>query len=68
MSIEVIHDDHNGFCFWEMNIHKVSQAIGKVNSLALICDFNMSPRFQRSEHHKQVAGAIPFVLIVMLGG
>ena len=42
MCIEIIANQQNLFCVWEMHIHYISADMCEINASALVSDFNMS--------------------------
>ncbi len=67
MGIEIVHDHDDFLSLWEMNINQVTHTVGEIYHRAPVSDFDMPPRFQRREEDKQIAGAIPFIFIIILG-
>ena len=41
MRIEIVANEVDAFCVWEMHIHDVSTDVSKINTCALVSDFNM---------------------------
>src|SRR5690606_2579179 len=65
VGIEIVHDDPDFLGVREMYIYQVAHTGGKVGFSALVGDFGMSPACQWLKHHKQVAGAVALVFIVV---
>ena len=42
MCIEIIANQQNLFCVWEMHIHYISADMCEINASALVSDFNVS--------------------------
>ena len=63
--IEVIANQQNLFCVWEMHIHYISADMCEINASALVCDFNVSKAEKGCENHKQIADAIAFIFRII---
>ena len=65
MCIEVIANQQNLFCVWEMHIHYISADMCEINASALVSDFNVSKAVVGCENHEQIADAIAFIFRII---
>ena len=68
MGVEVVLHEHNLLGCGKMCIGQILEHVGEIHGRVAIGYCNVPPALQRSEHHEQIDGSIPLILIVMPRG
>ena len=68
MGAEVVLHQHNLLGPGKMCIGQIPEHVGEIDGGVAIGYLNVSPTFQRREHHEQIGSSIPLVLVVMSRG
>lgn len=68
MGVQVVTDQHHLLRFWNMHVDNILEAMGKIHTRASIRYLDVSPSFQRSKDHKQIAHTISLILIIITLG
>ena len=58
-------NEHNFLGVRKVNIRQLFENIGIINGRMPVCDFHMSPAFQRSEHHEQIGRAVALMFVII---
>ncbi len=64
MRAEIVLDQDDGLGVGEMAVGQVLQDVSIVDDGAAIGDREVSPTFERREHHEQVGDAVARVLVI----
>ena len=67
MDVEIVLDQDDGPCAGEMEIGQVFQDMGVIHGGVAIGHFDMTPAFERREHHEQIGGPIALVFVIETG-
>jgi hypothetical protein len=65
VGVEIVLHENDLLRFWKVCVRQILEDLCVIDGGVTIGDFDMSPAFQRGEHHEQIGGSIPLILIVV---
>src|SRR5277367_2733977 len=68
MGVEIVLHEHDLLHLRKVRIGQILEDLGIVHGGVAIGDLDMPPAFQRREHHEQIGGSIPLILVVVPSG
>jgi hypothetical protein len=64
VNAEIVLDQNDGLGVSEVDVGQVFQDVSVIHGGVAICDLDMAPAFERSNHHEQIGGAVALVLVI----
>ena len=65
VGIEIILHQHDFHRVGKMRVGQIPEHVGIIDGGVAVGDLDMSPAFQRREHHEQIGDAIAFVFVIV---